>query len=154
MKPIKISEAEKRVIEKWLIYFSFKNHEGSAIDYEKLIRENKNNRLLMRELARVREEEKLFKTKSLSINVTGNKGGDILRIVDIEDGTIYLESGHNCIFSIKKVVPVEVLTAMISQVMLDNDCDINKVIDSFNWDDGFKKELKSKVRKVEDEIWG
>lgn len=79
------------------------------------------------------------------INASGNKGGDLLEIFDNCDGTIHLWSGHCCVGTINKIVPVEFLTAILSQVMLQHNNDVNSVIDSFNWSEDFKTELKKKV---------
>lgn len=80
------------------------------------------------------------------IDVDGNKGGDVLRIQDNCDGTVHLWSGHCCVVTIDKTVPVEFITAILSQVMRDHNNDIDAIIDSFDWCDEFKTELKMKVR--------
>ena len=80
------------------------------------------------------------------IDVDGNKGGDVLRIEDHGDGTVHLWSGHCCVVTINKTVPIEFITAILSQVMLEHDNDVNAIIDSFNWCDEFKAELKKKVK--------
>ena len=77
--------------------------------------------------------------------VSGNNGGDVLRLRKLKDDTIFLYSGHCCVQSIGAIVPVEFLTAIISDVMLKHDNDIYAVIDSFGWSKEFKDELKSKV---------
>lgn len=79
------------------------------------------------------------------IAASGNKGGDILTIIDNCDGTVHLRSGHCCVMTIDKTVPVEFITATLSQIMLDHNNDINSVIDSFDWSDEFKTELKGLV---------
>lgn len=88
---------------------------------------------------------KLKRKDVSSINVEGNNGGDILEIVDNKDGTIYLRSGHCCVISVDKIVPVEFLTAIISEVMLNHNNNVNEVIDSFGWSQEFKDSLKLKV---------
>lgn len=80
------------------------------------------------------------------INADGNQGGDVLNIHDNCDGTVHLWSGHCCVVTIDKTVPVEFVTAILSQVMLDHNNDVCAVIDSFDWGDDFKAELKKKVR--------
>lgn len=77
--------------------------------------------------------------------VSGNNGGDILRLRKLENDTIFLYSGHCCVTNITAIVPVEFITALISDVMLKHDNDIYAVIDSFGWSKEFKDELKSKV---------
>ena len=66
-------------------------------------------------------------TLSSCVNLTGNKGGDILQIIDNQDGTIHLRVGSSCVMIINQVVPVEFLTGLISNVMLDNNCDLIKI---------------------------
>jgi beta-glucosidase-like glycosyl hydrolase len=80
------------------------------------------------------------------IYADGNNGGDILEIHDNMNGTLHLTSGHCCVMTINKTVPVEFITAILSKVMLENDNDINKVIDSFDWPEQFKQKLKDKVK--------
>jgi len=81
------------------------------------------------------------------ISTCGNNGGDILTIYDKQDGTLYIHSGHCCVTTMACIVPVEFLTALLSQIMFQNNNDINAIIDSFNWDSQFKNNLKTKVKK-------
>lgn len=78
----------------------------------------------------------------------GNNGGDFIRIESKEDGMIRLKTGSCCVMIMDKIVPVEFLTGILQNVMFENDFDINKVIDSFGWEQNYKDELKKKVRKV------
>lgn len=80
------------------------------------------------------------------IYVYGNYGGDFLKIMNNEDGTIKLSSGHCCVVDIEKTVPVEFITAIINEKMMEYNGDPLAVIDSFNLSDEFKKELKAKVK--------
>lgn len=84
-------------------------------------------------------------TLNSCINLMGNKGGDIFQVIDNQDGTIHLRVGSSCVTIIDQIVPVEFLTGIISNYMLDNDCDLKKIIDSFRWDELFKNELKNKL---------
>jgi hypothetical protein len=79
------------------------------------------------------------------INLTGNKGGDIFQVIDNQDGTIHLRVGSSCVMLIDKIVPVEFLTGIMRNVMLDNNCNIKQIIDTFGWDENFKEELKKKL---------
>ena len=96
-----------------------------------------------------RNLKKIKKRKSnhYSLYAEGNNGGDVIKIIDNHDGTIYLFSGHCCVVDVQCIVPVEFLTAIINDVMLNNDCNVKKVIDSFKWDESFKTELKLKVNE-------
>lgn len=84
-------------------------------------------------------------TLNSCVNLTGNKGGDIFQIIDNQDGTIHLRVGSSCVMLIDKIVPVEFLTGIIHNVMLDNNCDVKQIIDTFGWGESFKEELKKKV---------
>lgn len=85
-------------------------------------------------------------TKNRWIYLEANNGGDLVEIEKLEDNTIHLKSGSSCVTSIDAIVPVEFLTKAIERIMLDNDCDINKVIDSFEWREEYKGVLKGKVK--------
>jgi len=78
----------------------------------------------------------------------GNKGGDFIEMRNLFDGRIALRVGHCCVMSIEKVVPVEFLTAVITDTLLKNNMDVLKVIDNFHWSKEFNEELKSKVRST------
>lgn len=80
------------------------------------------------------------------ISADGNNGGDILEIHDNQDGTLHMRSGHCCVMTIDKIVPVEFVTALLSKVMLEHNNDISSIIDSFDWSESFKDELKRKVK--------
>lgn len=79
------------------------------------------------------------------IHADGNKGGDVLNIYDNCDGTLHLWSGHCCVVTIDKTVPVEFITALLGQAMLAHNNNVEDIIDSFDWDEPFKTELKKKV---------
>lgn len=81
-------------------------------------------------------------------SVIGNNGGDILELKHIKDNQVYLKSGSSCVMSVNAVVPVEFITKAIENLMLENDCDIFKAIDSFGWGKEFKTQLKGQVSKA------
>ena len=83
-----------------------------------------------------------------AIAAYGNNGGDLLELYDNLDGTLYLKSGHCCVMTIEKIVPIEFITALLSKVMLEHNNDINSIIDSFGWKQSYKDELKKKVRNT------
>lgn len=78
----------------------------------------------------------------------GNNGGDFIRIDNLEEGVIHLSAGSSCVMIINKVVPVEFITGILQNVMLEHNFNIDSVIDSFRWDNNFKNELKNKVRET------
>lgn len=80
------------------------------------------------------------------IHAEGNNGGDFIEIEDLNDGTVSLKVGHCCVMSVDTIVPVEFLTHIITWKMLEYNNDINKLIDSFEWNKDYKDKLKSKVK--------
>lgn len=78
------------------------------------------------------------------IMANSNNGGDILALRDNMDGTVHLRVGSGCVMAIDQVVPVEFLTGIISQAMVDHGGDAEAVIDGFGWEQAFKDELKAK----------
>lgn len=79
------------------------------------------------------------------LRVEGNNGGDFIEIHDVGNGKINLKSGSCCVMSIDTIVPVEFLTAILSEKMMEYDGGIEAIIDSFGWDKKYKNELKNMV---------
>jgi hypothetical protein len=100
------------------------------------------NKRLIKKMLKRREQFNGF------LFAEGNNGGDFIKIQNEEEGSINLEVGSCCVMIIDKVVPVEFLTGIIQNAMFENNFDINKIIDSFRWEQNFKDELKEKVRKA------
>ena len=98
-----------------------------------------------------RLSKKVLKKRNLQrgyVYVEGNNGGDIIEIEEKTNGLIRLSSASCCVYNINAIVPVEFITAIIGDKMLEHNGDINSVIDSFGWDDEYKGILKSKVKKL------
>ena len=98
-----------------------------------------------------RLSKKVLKKRNLQrgyVYVEGNNGGDIIEIEEKTNGLIRLSSASCCVYNINATVPVEFITAIIGDKMLEHNGDINSVIDSFEWDDEYKDILKSKVKKL------
>ena len=72
------------------------------------------------------------------VYVSGNNGGDYLRIVDLGDDEVYLEVGHCCVVFHRKVVPVAVLTALLAE-KLDGV--------ELPWSDDLNESLLSRMRE-------
>lgn len=49
------------------------------------------------------------------IEVQGNKGGDYLKIEPRGGNLVYVEVGHCCVVTVKQEMPVEILTAVLTQ---------------------------------------
>lgn len=73
----------------------------------------------------------------------GNNGGDYLVIEKLKDGMAYVEIGHSCVMTVSKVMPVEVLTSILSRVFFNGD---PKVEDMIEWGGSYKKDLLSKIK--------
>lgn len=80
--------------------------------------------------------------------VEGNNGGDFLEIVPLDDNLIHLEIGHCCVKSIRAIVPVEFVTAILTNAVLEHN-GIKEAMMSVNWPDEFKIELTSQIRKLD-----
>ena len=57
-------------------------------------------------------------TKTLYLE--GNNGGDYLRLESLDDGTVRVDCGHCCVPMFDAVVPVELLTTLIAQAVLEH----------------------------------
>lgn len=97
------------------------------------------NRRLIKKMLKKRQEFDGF------VYSEGNNGGDFIEIENLSNDRIKLKSGHCCIMSIDAIVPTEFLSALLSTTMLKHNNDINKVIESFGWDQKYTNQLKSKV---------
>jgi len=86
-------------------------------------------------------------SKRRKISSYSNNGGDFIEIVEVEQGIIHLRVGSCCVMEIDSFVPVEFLTGVIHNAMMEYG-DIYKIIDSFGWEDVYRAELKSRVAKV------
>jgi hypothetical protein len=64
------------------------------------------------------------------IQMEGNGGGDYLdlKIVSREKGCIQVKSGHCCVTTINKILPVEVITAILSEWLIAANDDVEQGI--------------------------
>jgi len=62
------------------------------------------------------------------LQVEGNGGGDYLNLEVVGDGLIKTTVGHCCVKTIDLVLPVEVITAILSEWVIYNDGDIEQGI--------------------------
>jgi hypothetical protein len=76
------------------------------------------------------------------VTSTGNHGGDYLRISEIQPGLLDLEIGHQCVVMIKHAIPVEILTAVLSEAFADGPEKAD-----LPWDDAYNESLRNKVTK-------
>lgn len=59
------------------------------------------------------------KTQLQKFRMSGNNGGDYFHIEEIKDGRVFLEIGHCCVVSTKHIIPIELLTAVLTQVGIE-----------------------------------
>ena len=78
----------------------------------------------------------------------GNNGGDILEITKLDAGLLLLKLGHNCVFSINHIVPVEFITAILAKAVLDAD-GVENAMKTADWPDGYLDKLVAKIQKVQ-----
>ena len=50
----------------------------------------------------------------MTFEAEGNKGGDYLRLRLVKENLVDVEVGHCCVVTVRKRMPVEILTAIIS----------------------------------------
>jgi hypothetical protein len=64
------------------------------------------------------------------IQMEGNGGGDYLdlKVVSKQKGCIQVKSGHCCVNTIDKILPVEVLTAILSEWLTTSNGDVEQGI--------------------------
>ena len=82
------------------------------------------------------------------ISLQGNKGGDLLDIEVLKDDRINLRVGNNCVMMVEKAVPVEFITKVIANEILEHGS-VESVIESFAWDKKYLELLKGKVSEWE-----
>ena len=75
----------------------------------------------------------------------GNNGADYIKIQELADGQLALEVGHCCVITLKHIIPVEWLSAVLSEAVIDTNGDIGQCLDVINWPDDFKQELKRRI---------
>lgn len=81
-------------------------------------------------------------TPALSLYAEGNNGGDYLQMEMLDDGLVRIEVGHCCIKTGPKVVPIELLTAVLFSAVSGN---WHKTLDAIAWPSDYKAELKAKA---------
>ncbi len=92
--------------------------------------------------------QKEFSDNYQQISASGNNGGDLLDIKNLENGTLLLSVGSCCVRTIQDIiVPVEFLTGLMTQQILEHGS-IESIIDTFNWPEEFLITLKEKVKKI------
>lgn len=78
------------------------------------------------------------------IMLEGNKGGDFIELIPMENGRVYLHSGCSCVMTIDMVVPNEFLSILLKECILDYGS-VREYLESIDYNDDYKRELISKV---------
>lgn len=79
----------------------------------------------------------------------GNKGGEFLSLEKINQNNsnlVKLIVGHCCVPYVRHMVPIEIITSLLSQMDFDNKEDL---IEKLDWDKDYAKELVNSIEKKE-----
>jgi len=85
----------------------------------------------------------------------GNNGGDYIKISNVKDNMVLLEVGNCCVHTIMHYVPVEFVTLVLTNAVIEHGS-IEKVIEASNWPIDFKQNLIDRVhnsREIERLKW-
>lgn len=85
-------------------------------------------------------------TERIPFRLEGNKGGDYIELIEQPNDCVHVEVGSCCVRTMNATVPVEFLTALISYGTTFGNDGIKDAIDTFDWSEAFKADLKSKVK--------
>jgi hypothetical protein len=81
--------------------------------------------------------------------IEGNHGGDFLEIEPLGGNLIRLEVGHCCVQTIDAIVPIEFITAVLSEIALRGqigDTPIQDAIRAISWPRDFVEDLAAQVK--------
>lgn len=82
------------------------------------------------------------------IYLEGNNGGDYLKIEQKEGEMMLLEVGSCCVASIAKTLPVQVVTAALTEWILKHNNDIEQAIKSQGWKPEYAEQLIKLVKEA------
>lgn len=91
------------------------------------------------------------KKRTQKIFIEGNNGGDYLNIQQKKGELVLLEVGHACVPSIAQVLPLPVITAALTEWILNHNNDIEQAIKSQGWSSEYTKKLVEIVRHANGE---
>lgn len=86
-----------------------------------------------------------------SFYAEGNNGGDNIQIQSLPDGRIGLKVGHQCVYFVDAVVPVEFLTAAITYAV--DKLGIDGVLRNVGWKEEYTESLLEKVCAEQEVNW-
>lgn len=81
------------------------------------------------------------------LKAVGNNGGDVLEIRRLSDGRLQLKVGHCRVWTIHCVLPVEILTALLSRAVMESGS-IEDTINKVNWPIIMRSQLKNLVQHI------
>lgn len=84
-----------------------------------------------------------------TLRIEGNNGGDYFEIEPIKDNLVRLRIGHCCVVSIDHIVPVEFITATLTESILRHDT-VQDAIRAIAWSEDFTNKLADQVHSVRD----
>jgi len=76
--------------------------------------------------------------------VKGNNGGDVFKVTSLGDGMLRLKVGHCCVYTIDSIVPVEFLTAALTEIVTAFGGP-KEFVEQAGWDDEYTKRLLDKI---------
>lgn len=83
------------------------------------------------------------------IQMEGNGGGDYLGLKAISEDCIHVKSGHCCVTTINKILPIEVLTAILSEWLIAANDDVEQGIrNAWKGNEAAAEKLIQKYRKA------
>jgi hypothetical protein len=75
-----------------------------------------------------------------------NNGGNYLLIEEAEqDGWVHVEIGHCCTISVSKLLPIELITAVFTEL---TDVELSAGIMNALWDTEYGKSLAKRIRDI------
>lgn len=80
-----------------------------------------------------------------TIRIEGNNGGDYLEIKPLGGNLVRLEVGHCCVVTIEHIVPVEFITAVLTEAVLKHES-IQAAIKATEWPKDFTEQLAAQVQ--------
>lgn len=83
-----------------------------------------------------------------SMHIEGNNGGDFLEIEPLGDNMVRLEIGNCCVRTIVARVPVEFITATLTQAVLKHN-GLRPAIMALDWPEDFKTRLAEMVVELD-----
>lgn len=82
------------------------------------------------------------------LRIEGNNGGDYLTIKPLGGNLVALEIGHCCVVTIRHVVPIEWITAVLTEDVLQHE-NVKDAVNALGWSKDFTSQLAAQVQAIE-----